>query len=255
MKRMLSMILLLLLLWSLALPVGAEAQLDHVTDAADLLTEKQWQRLEKSCIEISETYNCGVYILTLDDYTYYGSGDVFDVAGSIYHEYELGEGAARNGLLLLLSIEERDFALFVYGEDAEYAFDSYGQEQLEAEFKPYLQDNDWYGACNAYVNTCADYLKQAANGDPVRAGSGGLILICVAVSFVISLIVVSILNRGMKNVRKQTKAASYVAGKLNLTDQRDQFTHRTETRRKIESNSGSSSSRSGSGGSGRSGKF
>ena len=61
----------------------------------------------------------------------------------------------------------------------------------------------------------------------------------------------------MKSVYVQARADGYVSGKLRLARQTDRFTHRTETRRKIErhSSSGSSHAESGGGGTGRSGKF
>lgn len=252
MKRNCAIILLLALLAALVLPVQAE-QLGHVTDAAGLLTNEEWETLENRCAGISRQYGCGVYIITVDDFRNYGSGDVFETTYGIYHAYELGMGTGRDGLVLLLSMDDRDFALFVYGDQAEYAFDSYGQAQLEARFLPPLGENDWYGGFAAYVDTCEEFLAQAAAGAPVRESPAGLIAVFVAISFLISLVVVLILRAGMKNVHTQGQAHSYRAGGLNLTGRRDQFTHRTETRRKIES--GSSGSRSGGGGSGRSGKF
>ena len=61
----------------------------------------------------------------------------------------------------------------------------------------------------------------------------------------------------MKSVRKAAAANAYLAGELKLTQNSDVFTHRTETRRRIErdSSSGSSHAESGGGGAGRSGKF
>jgi len=256
MKRKISLYMLLALLLSLLiLPVQA-AELGYVTDAAGLLTDAEWEELESLCVRISDQYDCGVYMVTVEDYRDYGTGDVFEVTYGIYHEYDLGKGAERDGLLLLLSMAERDFALFVYGDGAEYAFNAYGQEQLEGEFLPYFRQNDWYGGFCAYANTCGSYLAQAAAGEPVKESPGGLIAVLIAASFLVSLVVVLILRAGMKNVRKQTQANQYLTGRLEVTGRRDQFTHKTESRRKIESSSGgSSAARSGGGGSGRSGKF
>ena len=261
MKRKITLFLLLaLLLTLLVIPVQA-AELNYVTDAAELLTAQQWNVLETLCSDISDHYQCGVYIVTVEDFTEYGSGDVFEVTHGIYHGYSLGKGADRNGLILLLSMAERDFALFVYGDTAEHAFNTYGQQQLENRFLPSFTEDDWYGGFLAYAETCSEYLALAAAGEPVRENPTSLILLFVGISFFISLLVVNFLKLGMKNVRKQSQAFRYLSGKLNLTGQHDQYTHTTETRRKIESGSGSSGSgsssaaRSGGGGSGRSGKF
>ena len=256
MKRKLSIfILLALLLTVLVLPAQA-TELGYVTDAAGLLTDAEWTKLETMCGSISEQYNCGVYIITVEDFADYGDGDVYEVTYGIYHGYELGMGAERNGLVLLLSMDTREFALFVYGDEAEYAFDEYGQEMLESEFLPYFGEDDWCGGFEAYVRTCGSYLAGAAAGEPVREGKGTTILLAVLASFAVSLIVVLILRAGMKNVEKQVFAGQYQSGELKLTREHDQFTHKTQTRTKIETDSDNDSkARSGGGGSGRSGKF
>lgn len=260
MKRKISVFLLLaLLLAVLVLPAQA-ADLGYVTDAAELLTYDEWAELETLCEQVSKIYACGVYIITVEDFTEYGSGDVYTVTYGIYHDYALGMGADRNGLVILLSMAERDYAMFVYGDEAEYAFDTYGQEMLEGEFMPYFGENDWYGGFKAYVETCGKYLAMAKAGEPVRESPTSLILLFVVISFFISLLAVNFLKMGMKNVAKQSQAFRYLAGQVNLTGQHDQYTHTTTTKRKIESGSdsggsGSSTSRSGGGGSGRSGKF
>ena len=257
MKHKISMFLLLALLTAmLALPAQA-AELGYVTDAAELLTYEQWQELETLCGSISDQFDCGVYIVTVDDYTEYGDGDVFEVTYGIYHGYALGKGADRDGLVLLLSTDDRDFALFVYGDAAEYAFNAYGQEQLENQFLPSFTEDDWYGGLHAYAETCGQYLALAEDGEPVRDNPTSLIALFVVISFFISLLVVNFLKMGMKNVRKQSQAYHYLSSNLNLTEQYDQYTHTTETRRKVESSSssGSSNAKSGGGGSGRAGKF
>ena len=56
----------------------------------------------------------------------------------------------------------------------------------------------------------------------------------IIISFVISLIVVSILKAGMKNVQIKDEASDLVSQELILTDRKDRYTHTTTTRRKIE---------------------
>ena len=259
MKRKTALFLLLTLLLALLVIPAQATELGYVTDAAGLLTDQQWDTLETLCGSISDRYQCGVYIVTVEDFTEYGTGDVFEVTYGIYHDYQLGKGADRNGLILLLSMAERDFALFVYGDEAENAFNTYGQEQLEAQFLPRFTEDDWYGGFTAYAETCGQYLAMAEAGEPVRENPTSLIILFVVISFFISLLVVNFLKLGMKNVSKQSQAFRYLSGKLNLTGQHDQYTHTTEKRIKIESDSasssGSSHARSGGGGSGRSGKF
>ena len=67
----------------------------------------------------------------MDDYTDYGDGSVYETTYQLYHNSGLGYGLGRDGIIVLLSMEERDYAMFVYGEYAEYAFNEYGREMLE----------------------------------------------------------------------------------------------------------------------------
>ena len=255
MKRRLTVLFLILLLTAvLVLPAGAEEQLSHVTDEAALLTEEQWNRLERQYIDISDQYDCGVYAIVVDDYREYGDGDVEAVAEDFYHTYTFGRGADCSGVLLLLSMAERDYALFVYGDRAERILSTSAQIRLEEEFLPHLGEDNWYEGLYAYGDACGLMLAKGAAEGGSEPFPTGAILIGVAVSFLIALIVVLILKSGMKNVRTQAYAGTYAAASLNLTRRYDQFTHRTVTRTKIESSSGSSGSRSG-GGSSRSGKF
>lgn len=206
---------------------------------------------------VSKQYGCGVYVVTVDDYTDFDTRGVYEATYGIYHQYSLGEGDDRNGAMLLLSMRERDWATFFYGPTAEYAFDAYGQEELEDAYLDYFRDNDWYGGFAGYINECGRYLELAAQGTPVRRSPVGAILIVVLVSCLIALIVCMILRGKMKSVAKKTEAGSYISDAgLSLTRREDQYTHTTTTQRKIESSSSSgSSSESGGGGSGRSGKF
>lgn len=240
----------------------AGALLNYVTDVAGLLSDEQLQTLEQKAQEVSEQYNCGVYAVTVDDYQNYDDSGVFDTAVAVYHGCNLGEGSDRDGILLLLSMADRDYAMFVYGPFANEAFNSYGQEQLEQVFLDDFADNDWYNGFTDYIENCASYMQQAVDGMPVSEpgpsllGSLGL---AFGIGCVIALIVCVIMCFMMKSVAPGTSARAYVTPEgLHLTGQRDQFTHRTQTRRKIEKDppsGGGGTSHSGGGGSGRSGKF
>lgn len=237
--------------------VHAEAQLYNITDDAGLLSEEGKNKLEQKAEAVSEEYGVGVYIVTVDDYEDYSSEDVYTATYGIYHEYTMGEGEDRNGIMLLLSMEYRDWAMFCYGEKCEYAFNEYGQEKLEEVFLDNFGEDDWYGGFEDYIEECEKYLKKAEEGDPVRQSPKVPILLVVAAALFIASLVVGGLWSGMKSVAKKTSANAYIAGELDLTGKSDIFTHRTETRTKIESSSSGSGSHSssGGGGSGRSGKF
>ena len=107
----------------------------YVIDDARLLTIEQRQELNAYAEKITETYGMGIYIMSVEDFHNYGEEpQIFDVLWNYYHDNSLGYGADRQGMILMLSIAERDFATFFYGEDTEYAFNGFGQAQLENYF-------------------------------------------------------------------------------------------------------------------------
>lgn len=197
----------------------------------------------------------------MDDFTEYGYGnDVYKTTYQLYHANELGMGENRDGIIILLSMADRDYAMFVYGENAEKSFDKYGQEQLEDTFLGYFGDNDWYNGVSSYLDTCDEYLTLAEEGNPVRKNTLPMYIIVVVASCAISGFICLMLKQRMQTVHKKAEANEYVAdGGLQLTEQYDRYTHTTEVRSKISSRDDSSSSGtsscSGGGGSGRSGKF
>lgn len=257
-RRMLCLLLVLLSVCLLSGSVyAASAEPAYVRDEAGLLNPNQIQRLEQMAASVSKQYGVGVYMVTVGDYRSLHSDGAYEAAFTYYRGSGLGEGAEKNGLLLLLSMEERDYALFCFGDKAQYAFTDYGMEKLEKVFLDNFGQDDWNGGFEDYVRECASYLAKAEAGKPVKGSPAGLIALFIILSLVIAAIVCGVLVGQMKSVRKQTTASEYTVGGLVLTEQYDLFTHRTESRRKIEraESSNSSQAKTGGGGSGRSGKF
>ena len=237
-------------------PEPGSVSMQYVYDISNLLPYEEWEELETRAADISNRQHCGVYFALVDNYTDYGSGDVYRVTYQLYHGSQLGMGDNRDGIIVLLSMEEREYAMFVYGEYAEYAFDTFGQEQLEERFLEDFGDDDWYGGISCYLDACDEFLTKAGEGKPVRSSPWPMIAAAVGISCLIAGSICFFLLRGMKSVQQKKEADVYLtADGLHLTDQYDRYTHTTETRTKIEKSSSSTSEESGGGGSGRSGTF
>ena len=235
----------------------------YVIDDARLLTIEQRQELNAYAEKITETYGMGIYIMSVEDFHNYGEEpQIFDVLWNYYHDNSLGYGADRQGMILMLSMAERDFATFFYGEDTEYAFNGFGQAQLENYFLDDFGSDDWYDGFMDFLVASEDFMAKAAAGEPVRDDPWGLASVFVLIALFVSFVVTRLLWMKMANVAAQKGAKRYqTAEGLVLTKQIDQFLTQTIRRRKIESSdsgsgrSGSSRAHSGGGGSGRSGKF
>lgn len=242
---------------------AATSQINNITDAADLLTESEWETLERQARTLSEKHAFGVYAIVVDDYEDYTYGDVNNAAEALYHGYDLGVGTERNGILLLLSMYDRDYSLIVNGGFGDYAFNKATREAFTDFFLDDFADDDWYGGISDYLTWCGNYLETAENGEPYSAGNPPMdatgkmsaVLIRVAVilllPLIIALIVILVLTSKMKSVAAATQAKHYIKGNLILTGQHDRYTHSTETRQKVKSESGNSKSS----GSSTSGKF
>lgn len=252
-----ALLLSILLVLVMAAPVfAAGEQIPYVNDMAGLLSAEDQAELNAYAETVSNTYDCGVYVVAVDSLSVIEeSGDAYWAAVEYYHSNELGHGSQRDGIVLLLGMRWRDYALFVYGGNAEYAFDEYGLIKLEEEFLDDFGVDNWEDGFEDYIENCEEFLQKAAEGDPVRKGNGKAILISIVVSAVIALIVCAV-NWSKMKVHKQTEAQAYITEQgLNLTEQHDRFIRRSVTRRKVSSSSSGGSSHSGGGGHGRSGKF
>ena len=104
--RFLGVLLALLLICCLSTAAfAADPQLYHVTDEAELFTIEQWQALEQRATDISEKYNFGVYIITVEDFRdYSNTSNIEKFAVKLYDDYGLGYGDDRAGVTLLLSM-------------------------------------------------------------------------------------------------------------------------------------------------------
>ena len=258
-KRVLSLLLVLVTVLALCAAAAgqSEAQLGYVTDRAQLLSESQLAQLEKMAEAVSRQFQVGVYIVTVEDFRSIHSGGVYKATYTLYHSHSLGLGPNRDGIMLLLSMDDRDWAMFCYGKRCEYAFNSYGQKQLEKVFLDNFRENDWYGGFSDYIRNCGAYLAAAEAGNPLRASPLVAILVAVGLCLLAAAVIVTIIWEKMNTVHPKSTANAYITQALQLTEKTDAFTHKTTSRRKIErsSSGGSSRSESGGGGSGRSGKF
>ena len=252
MKRKLwNLSIALMMVLALMLPVQA-AELNYVTDITGILNENELLTLESQAREISETYDFGVYTIVLDDYRLYADGDLYHATEQIFEEYDLGEDG--NGLLLLLSMEDRDYCLLAYGDYAQYAFSDEGQDCMDDYFLDDFGEDAWYDGLTEYLSWSADYLEAAQNGQPYSYDNAPMsedqrsssIAIRVGIIFLVPLLIagiyILILSSKMKSVAHATKAGTYISGDLQLSARDDIFTHTTRTQRKLEEKSSSHSS-------------
>lgn len=215
----------------------------HVFDTAGLLTETEQKNLEAAARELLSKHDFGVYLVTVDDFRDYSTNNVFHAAVNIYNANNFGVGAEKNGLLLLLSMEDRDLNLMTNGSFGEYAFNDAGREAMTEFFLDDFGEDDWYAGFQEYLTWADRYLEKAEEGNPYSAENEpwdpfarnfSIILLVLIIAFVPLLpawIFQSILVKRMKSVEKGTEASAYVSRNLKLTKQSDRYTRTTKTKR------------------------
>lgn len=265
MKRFAALLsaLALLACWSLTAYAAAdEDAVPYICDTVPLLADDEWLELEAQAETIAETYQCAVYFITVEDYTDYGSGDIYGTAKDIYLANDLGYGTEKSGVMLLLSMADRDYTLIAYGY-GNTAFTDYGKDYLSERFLDNFAGDDWYGGCKDYLSTCDEMLSMARSGQPLDLGSRihpiFPVLVSLILGFLLALIICgSLSTAASKKTSVKTMADDYLkSGGMQITHRSDKYAYTTQNRRKIEKSSSSSGGTSidQEGFSGKSGKF
>ena len=264
---------LFLLLLMITLPLNLYSLSSQVKDDYGLLSNTELSELQSKASQISSDYNCGVYIVVVKnmddfvfDYEIYDDAFGIEAFAQYYFFNELkGVGSSGDGILLIMSMKERDYDIMAHGNFANTAFTDYGKSKLADSFLDYFGDGQWYRGFSAYLNRVQKYLEAAAQGTPVDIGTrikehnlplsiaAGLIF-----GFIVALISCLAMKSGMKSVHTARIASNFIAQDgIKIPIQKDMFTHNTVVRQVIQSSSSSSGGTSinSSGSSHHSGKF
>ncbi len=254
MNRIAAAILTALLGIVFAMPaVTAEAAEDmmRISDWAELLSDDEEAELSDQLDEISERQQFDIVIVTLDSLE---GADVTAYADDFYDYNGYGFGEEKDGILFLISMEERDWCISTSGYGIT-AFTDVGQEYLSEKFLPYLSDGDYGEAFRIFASQRDDYITQARAGTPYDVDNMptepfspfGALIIAAGTGFIAAFIATGIMKLGLRSVFSEPKAESYIKkDSLNLTKNYDLFLYRNVTRTERQKETGSSG---GSGGS------
>ncbi|MDR2525253.1 MAG: TPM domain-containing protein [Oscillospiraceae bacterium] len=245
----------LLLLFILAIP-GFAAQ-RQIIDDAKLLTNDELESLERTAARLSAELGYDFGVLTVQST---GGQTPIDYARQAYDLHGFGRGAEKNGVLLLLHMDERDWV--ICEKQPERLNDAVYREMEDA-MLPYLQNGSYAEGFAAYMDAAVPYLNGSRElPDDDGMGAGGKLALVAAVSLLPAFIYCAMQLSKMKSAKAAVNAAGYIPQDGVRIDQRqDLFLHRTVSRRPIpqatakSAGTHSSSSFSGGGFSGRSGKF
>lgn len=253
MRKWLSCLLILVLCATLAVSAGAAGR-ELVVDEAGLLTQTEREDLLAQAEQISQQHQCDVAVVTVSSL---GGKSAQEFADDFYDDWDYGYGPGRDGILLLISMEYRDWAMSTTGK-AIGIFSDARLERIFRAFRSDLQDGRYADAFGSYLRECDRILSGGQEQGSRGLGLWG-IPICLVLGFLLAAIPLAFMKRKLKSVRSQPAAGTYVrSGSLQLTEQSERFLYRSVQRIRRETSSNGSSVHTGSSGrshGGASGKF
>lgn len=235
-----------------AFPVSAAGDLPRLTDDADLLSDSEEADLLRKLDEISERQQVDIVVVTVNSLN--GVSPMV-YADDFYDDHGYGFGSEGDGVLFLISMEERDWYISTKGYGITAITDA-GREYMSEVFISDLSAGDYAAAFTTFAELCDDFVTQARTGAPYDVGNlpkgpfgfAGHFAVTFGAGFLIALIATGIMKGKLKTVRSQSSADNYVRkGSLRLTKEKDLFLYRNVSRREKPRDTGSGSSGSSGG--------
>ena len=223
-----------------------ERLLPRLVDDADLLDTSEEEELENELDEISERQQFDVVVVTVNSLE---GKTPQDYADDFYDYNGYGYGSDHDGVLLLVSMEDRDWYMSTTGYGITAITDA-GREYISDQFVSYLSDGEYLKAFETYAKLCDEFVTQADTGEAYDSGNMPkgeyawvlYLGIAIPVGLLIALIIVECMRRQLKSVRMQNSAANYVKkGTMVIDGKYSHFLYAQTTRRKKPEPSTSSS--------------
>lgn len=244
MKRLITVFLALMLCAMLTLSVSA-AQMPRLVDGADLLTDSEEADLLAQLDRASDDLQTDIVIVTLESC---GGYSVDEVINAFYDQYEYGYGGSRDGVMLLLSMAERDYRVLCNGF-ADDAITPSERDDIGAYIVDDLSAGAYYDAFGEFLEQCKWEIDGERSGYPFAFGRN--LGVSLMIGVITALLITGVLRSQLKSVSSRTGAREYAKpGSMKMTQSSDLYLYRTVNRiRKPQESSGSSGGfRSGGGG-------
>lgn len=221
----------------------------RLVDDAQLLTSDEQADITAQLDEISVRQGMDVVIVTVASTQGKSPMDFADD----YYDYN---GYAPDGILLLVSMEDRDWWISTTGYGIT-AFTDAGIDYIGEEVVYYLSDEYYDLAFSTFAQLCDQFITQAKTGAPYDQGNMPKVpfsplftlVIAVVAGLIVAAIATGIMKSKLKSVRFQAKADSYVIpGSMQLTRSNDFFLYSHLSKVEKPQNTGGSSTHTSSSG-------
>ena len=141
---------------------GFSGEYERLTDSAGLLSEEEAQNILTKLDEVSERQKFDIVILTVDSLE---GATATEYADDFFDYYGYGYGEGKDGILFLVSMEDRDWALSTHGYGIT-AFTDAGCDYIAEQFKSSLSDGEYEKAFEIYIDQCDAFVTQAREDRP-----------------------------------------------------------------------------------------
>lgn len=250
MKKVLSFLACLLIIVSL-IPFGSTADaapLPLVMDYAGVLTETEEAALAQKAETVSDKYGLDVIVLFIDTYTTAGYSDISDYADDFYDQNGYGYGQTEDGLMLVVSLNERATYISTGGKAID-GFTDYGINKIFEDIIPYMKNGNWYSAANRFIADCDDYMRKYNSGTPYdvynekrKNFSLEALIADSGIGLLLAGLPLRKKKKEMKSVKAKVGAEDYeLRNSFRLTDRNDYFINKTMSRTPIPRNDNYSS--------------
>ena len=245
----------------------ADGDKEYAVDSAEVLTTDELEILKSKLAQISDENNIDVGVVTVD---YLDGKSAQEFANDLFEQNKFGKGENRDGILLLVATEDREWAMSTHGS-AKEAFNEEGLDFLSGEFLQYLAEDDYYSAFENFANNARELGAMYVLGDPygeeeyiddenypvdenIVEEEKGInnevwIPLSIVMGCAISLVIMMMYKSQLKSVKSESRADDYLMD-MKLVKSQDIFLYRTVTRTMRPKNENNSSDFSSGGGGG-----
>ncbi len=248
--------------------------LGRLYDEYGVLSADEYNTVLEALNVVSDRFQVDTSIAVVNSIAADGYDDIVAYADDLFDAYGYGTGENKDGILFVVAMEERKWALSTHGLAIQYVTDK-GNEYLQEQFLSYLSNGDYESAFLAYAEGCddlyaertgqrpSDYFSHSDfeddnSSEPLSIGlrlrlMARYIPIALLVGFLLSMIPMGIMKAKLRTVQQKSGAADYVdRDSLRITNVRDIFLYRTvsQTRRaqEVEDHGGPSTTHTSSSG-------
>ncbi len=217
----------------------ASANDAKVADEAGLLSYEEEEELQERLSEIAEEYQSDVVVATVNSCE---GMDVQSFTDWYYYKNGYGYGENLDGIILLISMQERRFHLATRGSAID-TFTDYGLEVIDNEITPHLREGEYAKAFKKFADLAEEFLEEDAKGSPYDTNhtykdsikSLTYLFFAMGIGLFAAIITLVVLFQQLRSVRVKNEAREYVReGSFRITRANDIFLYRTVSRTRIQ---------------------